>query len=221
MLGTSDTWSMSLLSRRPSESAYYIVDWRIFSVLLLLNELAISTHSVWQKNGAVFSSPINLTTLSKADVSSLISFFNLFLETGTKGGGSMVSFGLKSESFGKTKTWFLPRLVSKSAIWPQWRFNYKWQDSPFPIPSKLPCSGGVAKISLARRPLKSFATTIVHTQSFVVNFFLYFVYRKVASRSTSRLVTCPWYKWQDSPFPIPSKLPCSGGLQKFRSRGVL
>ena len=30
MLGTSDAWSMSLLSLRPSEPAYYIVDWRIF-----------------------------------------------------------------------------------------------------------------------------------------------------------------------------------------------
>ena len=29
MLGTSDAWSMSLLSRYPSKPAYYIVDWQI------------------------------------------------------------------------------------------------------------------------------------------------------------------------------------------------
>ena len=31
MLGTSDAWSMGRLSHRPSEPAYYIVDWRILS----------------------------------------------------------------------------------------------------------------------------------------------------------------------------------------------
>ena len=30
MLGTSDTWSMSRLSHRPSEPVYYIEDCRIF-----------------------------------------------------------------------------------------------------------------------------------------------------------------------------------------------
>ena len=31
ILGTSDAWSTSPLSHRPSKPAYYIVDWRIFS----------------------------------------------------------------------------------------------------------------------------------------------------------------------------------------------
>jgi hypothetical protein len=30
ILGTSDTWSTSLLSHRPSKPAYYTVDWRIY-----------------------------------------------------------------------------------------------------------------------------------------------------------------------------------------------
>ena len=37
MLGTSDAWSTTRLSRRPSEPAYYIVDCQIFNAFLCCN----------------------------------------------------------------------------------------------------------------------------------------------------------------------------------------
>ena len=42
ILGTSDNWSMSPLSRRPSKPVYYIEDWRIFTVLVALPKQPIN-----------------------------------------------------------------------------------------------------------------------------------------------------------------------------------
>ena len=46
ILGTSDAWSMSRLSKRPSDPAYYIEDCRIFEDCQIL-DLTVLIYILW------------------------------------------------------------------------------------------------------------------------------------------------------------------------------
>ena len=52
MLRKSDAWSMSLLSRCPSELVYYIVDWRVLNYMLFLEcdmQILVEFHDYYYR----------------------------------------------------------------------------------------------------------------------------------------------------------------------------